>query len=56
MHRAGLPDEVASTIAFLSSRGGGYVTGSTVIVDGGADAWGQGTAPPAIEPPADPVG
>jgi len=56
MRRAGLPEEVGSTIAFLASPGGGYVTGSTVIVDGGADAWGHGTAPPPVEPPADPVG
>ncbi|MGZ8629360.1 MAG: SDR family NAD(P)-dependent oxidoreductase [Actinomycetota bacterium] len=51
MRRAGLPEEVAATIAFLASAGGGYVTGSTVLVDGGADAWGQGVAPPELEPP-----
>ena len=51
MRRAGLPEEVAATIAFLASAGGGYITGSTVLVDGGADAWGQGAAPPEIEPP-----
>ena len=51
MRRAGRPEEVAATIAFLASAGGGYVTGSTVLVDGGADAWGQGEAPPEIAPP-----
>lgn len=51
MRRAGLPEEVAATIAFLASTGGGYITGSSVLVDGGADAWGQGAAPPEIEPP-----
>ena len=45
MRRAGLPEEVAATIAFLASAVAAYITGSTVIVDGGADAWGQGTAP-----------
>jgi citronellol/citronellal dehydrogenase len=50
MRRAGLPDEVAATIAFLASAGGGYVTGSTVVIDGGADAWGLGTTPPELEP------
>ena len=38
MRRAGLPEEVAATIAFLASAGGGYITGSSVLVDGGADA------------------
>ncbi|MEX1262998.1 MAG: SDR family oxidoreductase [Actinomycetota bacterium] len=56
MRRAGLPEEVAATIAFLASAGGAYITGSTVLVDGGADAWGQGMAPPELElqppPPA----
>jgi Dehydrogenases with different specificities (related to short-chain alcohol dehydrogenases) len=50
LRRAGLPEEVAATIAFLASAGGGYVTGTTVVVDGGADAWGIGTLPPDIEP------
>jgi len=51
MRRPGRPEEVAATIAFLASTGGGYITGSTVLVDGGADAWGQGMPPPEIEPP-----
>jgi citronellol/citronellal dehydrogenase len=50
MRRAGIPEEVAATIAFLASTGGGYITGTTVVVDGGADAWGMGELPPAIEP------
>ncbi len=45
--RLGTADEVATVIAFLASAGAAYVTGSTVLVDGGADAWGQGVAPPA---------
>ncbi|MFM7718068.1 MAG: SDR family NAD(P)-dependent oxidoreductase [Actinomycetota bacterium] len=44
--RAGLPEEVGSLIAFLASPGGAYVTGSVITVDGGADAWGLGFAPP----------
>lgn len=47
--RAGLPEEVASLIAFLASPGGAYVTGTTICVDGGADAWGLGTPPPTPE-------
>ena len=49
MRRPGTADEVAATIAFLASVGGGYITGTTVVVDGGADAWGSGSSPPALE-------
>jgi len=51
MKRAGLAEEVGATISFLASPGGGYITGTTVVVDGGADAWGMGTSPPDAEPP-----
>ena len=47
MGRLGRPEEVAEVIAFLASSGGGYVTGSSLLVDGGLDAWGQGEPPPA---------
>jgi citronellol/citronellal dehydrogenase len=36
--RLGTPEEVAATIAFLASPGGGYLTGTTVTIDGGLDA------------------
>lgn len=51
--RLGTPEEVASVIAFLVSPGAAYVTGVTVMVDGGVDVWGQGVAPPPPEPLAD---
>jgi citronellol/citronellal dehydrogenase len=50
MRRAGTAEEVAATIVFLASDGGGYVTGTTVVVDGGSDAWGEGFPPPPLAP------
>jgi len=35
--RLGTPQEAAALIAFLASPGGGYVTGTTVVMDGGLD-------------------
>jgi citronellol/citronellal dehydrogenase len=35
--RLGMPEEAAALIAFLVSPGGGYVTGTTVVMDGGLD-------------------
>ena len=36
--RAGTPDEVAAAVRFLASDDAGYVTGSTLYVDGGMAA------------------
>lgn len=44
--RLGRPEEVAALIAFLATAGGAYVTGTTVVVDGGSDAWGLAEPPP----------
>jgi citronellol/citronellal dehydrogenase len=48
--RLGRPEEVAALIAFLASAGGAYITGTTIAVDGGADAWGLAEEPPASDP------
>ena len=38
LRRLGAPEEVGSLIAFLASPGGAYITGATILVDGGIDA------------------
>ena len=40
--RLGRPEEVAGLIAFLASEAGAYVTGTSVVIDGGLDAAGLG--------------
>jgi citronellol/citronellal dehydrogenase len=49
--RPGRADEVASLIAFLATPAAGYITGTTIAVDGGADVWGLATPPPELEGP-----
>jgi citronellol/citronellal dehydrogenase len=44
--RLGTAEDVAEVIAFVASDGGAYVTGTTLVVDGGVDAWGHGEPPP----------
>jgi citronellol/citronellal dehydrogenase len=44
--RLGTPTEVATIIAFLASSGGAYISGTTITIDGGADAWGLAEEPP----------
>jgi citronellol/citronellal dehydrogenase len=48
--RLGSPEEVGALIAFLASPGAGYLTGTTVVIDGGSDAWGTAEPPPPPEP------
>jgi citronellol/citronellal dehydrogenase len=48
--RLGRPEEVASLLAFLATPAGSYITGTTIVVDGGVDAWGLAEEPP---PPTD---
>ena len=47
--RLGRPEDVSGLVCFLASPGGGYVTGTTIVVDGGTDAWGTGHPAPRLE-------
>jgi NAD(P)-dependent dehydrogenase (short-subunit alcohol dehydrogenase family) len=40
MGRPGEPDEVADAVLFLASAGSPYITGQSVVIDGGATAAG----------------
>jgi len=48
--RLGEPGDVSALVGFLASPAGSYVTGTTVVVDGGTDAWGTGRPVPTLEP------
>jgi citronellol/citronellal dehydrogenase len=52
MKRPGSPEEVGALIAFLATPAADYITGTTIAIDGGADAWGLGTPPPDLAPDA----
>ncbi len=39
LHRFGNPEDLKGVIVFLASSAAGYITGQTVVVDGGATAW-----------------
>jgi len=46
--RLGTPEEVSGLICALASPIGSYVTGTTITVDGGVDAWGSGEPAPLL--------
>ena len=47
--RLGAPEQVSAVICALASPIGSYVTGTTITVDGGVDAWGAAEAPPTSD-------
>ena len=46
--RLGRPEEVSGLLCALASPIGSYVTGTTITVDGGVDAWGSGEPAPSL--------
>lgn len=47
--RLGRADDVADVVTFLATPAARYITGTTIVVDGGADAWGSGRPVPQKE-------
>lgn len=47
--RLGTVEDVSGVVTFLASPAGSYVTGTTLVIDGGADAWGTGHPAPKVE-------
>ncbi len=45
LRRPGMPEEVASAVAFLASPGASYITGATLTIDGGASIVDVGMLP-----------
>lgn len=47
--RLGAANDVSGVITFLATSAARYITGTTIVVDGGTDAWGTGRPVPVKE-------
>jgi 3-oxoacyl-[acyl-carrier protein] reductase len=54
VHRSGSPRDVADLVAFLASPRAGYITGQSIVIDGGISvlgtAWIAASDPPRADP------
>ena len=55
LRRIGMPEDVASAVAFLASADAQYITGSLLLIDGGQTLQSWSNAPEADAYPKDPV-
>ena len=46
LRRLQRPDEIADLVAFIASPSGDYITGTTIVMDGGLDMVGPNHMPP----------
>jgi len=53
MRRQGTPSEIASVVRFLASPDASYITGQTIVVDGGWTVQGMRSRPDWLEPTTD---
>jgi NAD(P)-dependent dehydrogenase (short-subunit alcohol dehydrogenase family) len=53
MRRQAAPSEVAAVVRFLASEDASYITGQTIVVDGGWSSQGMRDRPAWLDPSAD---